>query len=374
MITLGLDARFILHTGVHPHSRLAHIFLRQNQRNPYPVDIVLFTDRAPDPVIAREVYRAPNVRIAVVGPSGGRWARLWWLSVSLAQALKRESVDVFYSSFYFLPPRRRGVRLVNSIHDCAVFYIDPRLNRGLLASASYLQVLKRYMRWTNRRSDATVTVSRFSREMIHQHLRRPLPAIKVCYHGLEETGTTTSPDRTDSAAEPYFLFVGTNLPKKNIRQCLAGFARLPAEVRARWKLKLKTNCYPEDHAQMDQLGIRHRVEFIDRRLDDEGMAALFRGASVLLLLSYDEGFGLPIIEAFAAGVPVLVSNRAACNELVTLDECKASPDDTAEIARKWHALAVDETLRQRCLEEQARLLPRFSRQVAADDFFQALTA
>jgi glycosyltransferase involved in cell wall biosynthesis len=342
---------------------------------PYPVHIILFTDRQPD---GFQAYAAPNARYEVLGSTGGRFARLRWLFVSLPRALRREAVDVFYSSFYFLPPRLRGVRLINSIHDCAIFYVNPALNRGLLASPGYLRILKEVMQWTNRRSDATITVSRFSRDMIHRHLGRPVEAIKVCYHGLDADLPLgeVSPERGEGTAgeEAYFLFVGTNLPKKNLRQCLAGFAGLPPEIRARSKLKLKTNCYPENRKQIDELGIHERVEFIDRRLDETAMTALFRGARVVVLLSYDEGFGLPIIEAFAAGVPVLVSNRAACNELVSMDECKADPDDTAEITRKWLALTVDHDLRHCCLAEQARLLSQFSRRVAADNFFQALTS
>jgi glycosyltransferase involved in cell wall biosynthesis len=377
-MTIAVDARFLFRGGVHPHSRLAHIFLRQNALVPYDARIVLYADRPEARAIFAAEYRAPNVEVKVLGPAGGRWRRLYWLNRSLPRALRRDGASVFYSSFYFLPPRVRGVRLFNTIHDCCIFYIDPKLNRGLLSHPAYLWILKRAMRWTNRRASATITVSRFSRDMLHRHLGMPPAAIRVCYHGLEPEAPArpeaSDPDAAAGQPEPYFLFVGTNLPKKNIRQCLAGFARLPEKIRQRFKLRLKTSCYPEDRAQIDRWAIGHRVEFVDRRLDASGMTSLFAGATLLLLLSYDEGFGLPIIEAFAAGVPVLVSNRAACDEIVTLPECKADPDNTEEIAGKWLSLTVDQDLRRRCLDEQCRLLSRFSRQKAADAFYAAVTA
>jgi alpha-1,3-rhamnosyl/mannosyltransferase len=267
---------------------------------------------------------------------------------------------------------------VNTIHDCCVFYIDPRLNRGLLSSPLYLWVLKRAMRWTNRRADATVTVSHFSKAMLVRHLGLPAERIRVCYHGLEPAGTAGRGEGGrsdgDGAGRPYFLFVGTNLPKKNIRQCLAGFARLPEEVRRRHILRLKTACYPEDRAQMEALGIVGQVEFIEGHLDEVQMEHLYAGARLLLLLSYDEGFGLPIVESFAAGVPVLVANRAACAELVTMPECKADPDDTGEIGAKWLALSEDADLRRRCVAEQDRLLPQFAMKRAADAFYEGLVA
>jgi glycosyltransferase involved in cell wall biosynthesis len=259
-----------------------------------------------------------------------------------------------------------------------VFYIDPRLNRGLLSSPAYLWVLKRAMRWTNRRADATITVSNFSKRMLERHLGLPGERIRVCYHGLDLDGGCGASMRKPAAGKPdrspYFLFVGSNLPKKNIAQCIAGFARLPEEIRHRHVLRLKTGCYPENREQIERLGVGARVEFVTGHLDEKAMAALYAGASLLLLLSYDEGFGLPIIESFAAGVPVLVSNRAACDEIVTMPECKADPYDTAEIAAKWLALSEDPELRKRCLAEQDRLLPRFDMKKAADTFYESLVA
>jgi glycosyltransferase involved in cell wall biosynthesis len=351
-----------------------HIFLKQNALTPYPARIILYTDQKTCSPDTGNDYRAPNLTVQALGPSGKRLQRLLWLYFRLPKALKRDGAAVFYSSFYFLPPRCRGVRLFNTIHDCCVFYISPKLNRGLYSSRAYLWILKRAMRWTNRRADVTITVSNFAKTMLHRYLGIPQPKIRVCYHGLEITEPgAPAPSAGTENNEPYFLFVGSNLPKKNIRQCIAGFARLPPEIRGQYKLRLKTACYAEDRAQIDQLGLGDQVEFIDRHLDKEEMAALFQGAKLMLLLSYDEGFGLPIIEAFAVDVPVLVSNRSACGELVSLPECKADPDDTDEIAGKWLALVVDQNLRDRCVAEQRRLLPRFFRRTAADAFYTAIT-
>ncbi len=374
-MTIALDARFLLNGSVHPHSRLAHILLRRNREAQYPAKIVLLADRPPETERYARDYAAPNVTLEVLRPTGGRLQRLRWLFLSVPRALMRLGASVFYSSFYFLPPRCAGIRLVNSIHDCCVFYIEPSLNRGLLSSPLYLWVLKRTMQWTNRRADATVTVSRFSKRMLEKHLGLPEDRVKVCYHGIDPVAATTGKTpRVGPNPRPYFLFVGSNLPKKNIRQCLDGFARLPEAMRLGHVLRLKTTCYPEDRERIEALGIGAQVEFISGHLDESAMSELYAGAKLLLLLSYDEGFGLPIIESFAAGVPVLVSDRAACGELVTMPECKADPDDTAEISSKWLALASDPELRERCLAEQSRLMSQFEMKRAADAFYQSLVA
>jgi glycosyltransferase involved in cell wall biosynthesis len=369
---IAFDGRFL---EGHPHSRLVHTLLRQNAIEPYASQFVLYVDRAEARPALEARFGAPNLEIKVLGPCGGRIARLRWLWLSVPKALVRDNASVFYSSFYFLPPTVKGVRLFNSIHDCCVFYINPALNRGLLSNPAYLWVLKRAMQWTSRRATATITVSNFSKCMLHRHLGLEPAAVRVCSHGIDAApsfnGDTRIP-RPTPGCEPYFLFVGTNLPKKNIRQCIAGFARLPLEIRNSHRLLLKTTSYPEDLAQIAGLGIGKRVQFLEERLDAAEMASLFLGASLLLLLSYDEGFGLPIIEAFAAGVPVLVSERSACGEIVTMPECKADPDNLDEIVAKWALLVDDPELRDRCLLEQGRLLPRFSQRTAADTFHDAV--
>lgn len=373
-MTIAVDGRFLLNGSVHPHSRLVHILLRRNRLEPYPATFVLCTDRPPDPVVFDRDYASANVSVEIFGPTGSRLRRLRWLWAGLPAALRRRDASVFYSSFYFLPGRCAGVRLVNSIHDCCVFYIDPALNRGLLSSPSYLRVLKQVMKWTNRRAHATVTVSNFSKLMLVRHLGLAPEQVRVCYHGLEARAARGRARPAAAGPKPYFLFVGSNLPKKNIRQCLAGFARLPGAVRSGFNLCLRTAPYPEDRRQIAELGIADEVVFIPGHQGEDEMADLYAGASLLLLLSYDEGFGLPIIEAFAAGVPVLVSDRAACGELVAMAECKADPDDTAGIAAKWLALATDPGLRSRCLGSQAALLAQFELRRTADAFYGSLTA
>ena len=294
-MTIGIDARFILHGSVHPHSRLAHVFLRENRRESFPAKVVLFTDRHPDLAGYERDYAAPNVAVEVVAASPGRLGRLRWLARGLPRALRRGGVSVFYSSFYFLPPRCANTRLVNTIHDCCYFYIDPSLNRGLLSWPAYLWILKQVMRWTNGRADRTITVSHFSKRMLVRHLGVQPGKIRVCYHGLETVALAARPTSRAAPGRPYFLFVGTNLPKKNIRQCIAGYASLPEDIRGKYALRLKTGCYPENLRQIETLGIAKQVEFIQGRIDDSAMADLYSGASLVLLLSYDEGFGLPII-------------------------------------------------------------------------------
>ena len=374
-MTIGIDGRFLLHGWLHPHSQLVDVLLRENARAAYPAKIVLYTDRPVEDRWAAK-YAAENVIIRVVGQRGGRWHRLWWLWKTLPPALRADGVEVFYSSFYFLPPRVRGVRSVNSIHDCCVFYIPPNLNRGLLASQAYLRILKIMMQWTNRRSDRTVTVSHFSKRMLTRHLGRPEHRIAVCYHGVDSAAFRADfarPAELRNFAE-YSLFVGSNLPKKNITGLLQAYARLAAVAREKHHLVLKTPPYPEDRDLIARLNLQSQVVFIDRRLDETEMRGLFKHASVLLLMSYDEGFGLPIIEAFAAGTPVLVSKRAACGELVPVEDYSAEPDDIAEIARKWERLVCDEEHRRRSQEWVRSRLPEFEQSVAARRFFETLSS
>jgi len=82
-MTIALDARFLLNGSVHPHSRLAHIFLRRNREAQYPAKIILLADCQPDAARYDREYAASNVVLEIVRPTGGRLQRLRWLFLSL---------------------------------------------------------------------------------------------------------------------------------------------------------------------------------------------------------------------------------------------------------------------------------------------------
>jgi glycosyltransferase involved in cell wall biosynthesis len=144
--------------------------------------------------------------------------------------------------------------------------------------------------------------------------------------------------------------VGTVEPRKNVPGLLAAYARLIAR-RADTPRLVIAGAAPGDArtllATLDQPPLAGRVEYRGY-VPAEQREALFKGAQVFVLPSFDEGFGIPALEAMAAGVPVIVSNRGALPEVVGDAALLIDPDDPESLTAALDRLLADPELRRVC--------------------------
>jgi glycosyltransferase involved in cell wall biosynthesis len=315
-----------------------------------------------------------NVRVTVLPAGRSRIASLIWLQLRLPFRLKEDRVNVFYSSFYFLPLLSFGTKLVNTIHDVCFFYLNKDLHLGSITNPVFLFLLRPFMWLMTLKANEVITVSEFSAFMICRHLGVPAKKLFVCYHGIDETlyRKTRPLILNGNLRNQYCLFVGKNMPKKNIRRMIDAYGRMPPSIRDRYNLVLKTVPSESDYAQLEALHLEGCVHFVSGNLSIEEMGQLYAHAALVILLSLDEGFGLPIAEAFAAGIPVLVADNSACRELVEMEDCRVDPEDVEAIAPKWERLLVDEQLRLSALRQQAYKFRELKQPVAMQRFFSVL--
>lgn len=142
----------------------------------------------------------------------------------------------------------------------------------------------------------------------------------------------------------YFLMVSSRRPHKNETRVLAAFARARIDPAIRLLLTgFPTNAL---QAYIAQLGLTERVVFMGR-VEDAQLPALYRGALGLLFPSLYEGFGLPVVEAMASGIPVLTSTVTALPEVAGDAALLVDPYDVDAIASGIERLLTDENLRTR---------------------------
>jgi glycosyltransferase involved in cell wall biosynthesis len=139
------------------------------------------------------------------------------------------------------------------------------------------------------------------------------------------------------------LFLGTLEPRKNIGLLLDAYETLAARMSGVPRLVLAGAATPEAAPWLDRIGrpplLGHVVHF--GYVPHHQREGMYAGARVLVLPSLDEGFGLPVLEAMAAGVPVIVTNRGALPEVVGNAGIIVEPDDVEGLAAAMARMVLD---------------------------------
>jgi glycosyltransferase involved in cell wall biosynthesis len=205
------------------------------------------------------------------------------------------------------------------------------------------------------------TVSEFSKQDIVQQYGIAPEKIDVVYNGVSERFGPTSVSEQVAARQrwtngaPYFIYVGAMHPRKNIARMLKAFDGFRASVSEPVKLVMVGNRQwwtAEMEAALQQMTHKDDVVFAGRVAEEE-LQQLLGAAFASLYVSTFEGFGIPIIEAFQAEVPVITSNVTAMPEVAGDGALLVDPFDEASITAAMVQLWGDGPLR-------ANLLPRES--------------
>lgn len=158
--------------------------------------------------------------------------------------------------------------------------------------------------------------------------------------------------------ERFILALGINKPHKNLHTLLAAFAR--AQTDAQLVLAgFYDPHFPDPRKQASQLDILNRVLFLGAIADDD-LPILFSTASAFAFPSYDEGFGLPVLEAMACGTPVICSSARSLAEIASGAACLVDPADTNGWTTAIEQVMGDSTLRARLVEQGLQRAQQFS--------------
>jgi glycosyltransferase involved in cell wall biosynthesis len=204
-----------------------------------------------------------------------------------------------------------------------------------------------------------IAVSRAMVPELVEHYAVPEERISVTHLGVDERWFEREPDARIAALRQryhldrrYLLFVGTLQPRKNVARILAAFERLPPSFRAEVQLVIAGRA----GWQIDELvtalrtaGNEGRVRWLDY-VPAADLRSLYQGAAAFVFPSLHEGFGLPVLEAFASGVPVVCSNVTSLPEVAGDAALQVDPTDVAGLASAMEALVSDDALAQRMRE------------------------
>ncbi len=246
----------------------------------------------------------------------------------LLSSLATSRADVFHALNQRLD-RRPAPNVVCTFHDLFVLtgeYSSPEFRARFAQQASDAA----------RRADLVITVSNFTATQVTDLLGVERSRIRVISHGVHPA--PPSPGHR----EKIVLFVGVLQKRKNLLRLIEAFEALPEE----WRLVLAgaPSGYGAE-AILERARAHPRVQ-ITGYLATPALEQLYARASIFAFPSLDEGFGIPVLEAMAHGVPVVTSNTSALPEIVGDAALLVSPQDPTEIAEALLRLAQNEDLRE----------------------------
>ncbi|TGA99834.1 glycosyltransferase family 1 protein [Sporolactobacillus shoreae] len=281
-----------------------------------------------------------------------RWmynVRLKLLPLSMRQICHRKNdVHVFFN--YKLPRVKLDGKVVATIHD-----LIP-LKTEMENEAIRNQYLAR-VQDAVKRSDEILTVSEYSRKDISDYFQIPENNIHIIPNGVDFAAFNTpiDSDRLKSVRENYqlpdkfILYFGSSRKHKNVESVIKAYARLTDTLKDSFHLVI-TNANEPLKQLAEKLGIQPYVRFVGK-VDDSDKAAFYQLADLKLFLSLYEGFGIPILEAMAAGTPVITSNVSSLPEVSGDAALLVDPLDIDQIAEAVTRVLTDFELRQDMIDK-----------------------
>ena len=221
--------------------------------------------------------------------------------------------DVLHFSDWLVPPQRSGVRST-MVHD-----LVPLLHPEWVTDRTRSMHGYKYARTAE--CDLVFVNSAYTGRDVVDHLRVPAKRIRVAHPGLDD-GFTAAGERA-SLGRPYVLSLATLEPRKNLGTLLQAWRALSGEL----ALAVAGAAGWGDQPELADPGIL-KLGFVE----PDGVPRLMRGASVYVYPSRFEGFGMPIVEAMACGVPVVASAHPSMDEACGEAAVRVDPEDPEAIA------------------------------------------
>jgi glycosyltransferase involved in cell wall biosynthesis len=301
-------------------------------------EVRLFTsswkDR-PTATVGQELNATVIDRRVPVGVLNYLWHRIEWPPVETLSG----RIDVVHGQHPLLIPTRDAAQVV-TIHD--LFFLSAPERTRAEIRRDYVTLAPSHAR----RADAIIVSSEYTAGLVRTQLGVAADRIYVCPAGAPRW--TPRRQRVDRREDGYVLFLGTLEPRKNIGVLLDAYVSLLDRGVRVPPLVLAGRTTPESAAWLERSRRVPLAAHVEHRgyIAASDREALYAGARLLVMPSLDEGFGLPVLEAMAAGVPVVASNRGSLPEVAGDAAVLVDAMDVAGLANAIERVVHDEAYAQ----------------------------
>ncbi len=298
---------------------------------------ILFFDRPFD----KQFIFGDNVTPVVLNPPA-RHPILFilWFEFAVYRALKKYKADVFFSPDGYLSLRAKTPQIA-TIHDINFEHFPkdipftPRL------------YLRYFFSKFAKKATKIITVSETSKLDIAKTYSISSSKIEVAWNGVSDSFHRIGEKEKEqfrnkyANGNPYFLFVGSLHPRKNLRRLIEAFELFRSENKDFDLVIVGEEMWGTNKIDSSEKSAIH----FTGHLSLEELSKVMASASIFTFVPYFEGFGLPLVEAMKSGVPILAGNLSCLPEIADDAALYCNPMDVNDILLKMRALAKDEDLK-----------------------------
>ncbi|MGI6775663.1 glycosyltransferase family 4 protein [Acetomicrobium sp.] len=296
-----------------------------------------------------------------------RASRYAWEQLILPRKVKSLQIELLHSLGY-VQPLRLPCKSVVTIHDLN-FY-----NIGHMMSKTKRIALQFFVTRSAKAADHIITVSEFSKKQIVEILGVPPEIVTVTYNAMKERPyhlvEFEELKSKYNIRQPYIFGLSSPSPHKNIANLVWGFAHLKQRGANDLKLVLAGHLPKGSNdltKALDDVNIRVREDIIFvGYVPDSVLPSLYSYADAFVFPSLYEGFGIPILEAFSCGTPVVCSKMAAIPEVAGDASIYFDPHNIEEMADAILKVLIDGSLRNELIERGKSRLKLFSWEKTAE--------
>ncbi len=269
--------------------------------------------------------------------------------------------DIYMFFANRIPFQKVHGKIIACIHDVIPLVMDDA------NGAEWTKIFRKNVDDITKRSDKIITVSEYSKQDIIKFTGVDADKIEIVYSAAEterfdpHNAQKSEHERVKlkyNLPDNYILYVGDCRPRKNVESLVKAYALLSNEFKHKYKLVI-TN--PSDSVKncIRENNLDNNVCFVNK-FPEEDKPALFQMADLFAWLSFYEGFGIPILEAMASGVPVVCSNRTSMPEVAGDAAIMIDPENLKEISNAIEKVLTDENLRADLISKGYENIKRFS--------------
>lgn len=361
----GLSGQRTIHVGINAHLLSAEAGYRRAGIHQYIYQVLrhLPADEGLNYTIYTQLDdgwdgRADMRRVGARLPTANRTARIAWEQAVWPARARRDGLTLMHS-MAFATPRLAPCPVVVTIYDLS-FITTPESfpaaqRRYLMAETAY----------SCRHAARLIAISESGRRDLERIYGVEPERIDVVVPGVGDAYRPLPPDdvaafrRRAGLPDTFILHVGTLQPRKNLPTLVEALARLNRPEVALVLVGGKGWEYDAIFQRVNALGLAERVRFAGY-VDDDEMPLWYNAAAVLAFPSRYEGFGMPIVEALACGVPVVAAGASSLPEAGGDLALYFDPEDAGELAARLAAALDDPALRPRLLRDGPTHAARFS--------------